>query len=198
MKKILSVISCLVSFSLFCNMAPEGFERFPNYYFVETGTFSGDGVQFALRAGFPEIHSLEIDSALVIQAKKRFKKQKKVHIYKGDSGLMLWNVIKNFKKPITFWLDGHNGFPDPKSKAKNCPVLEELEQIKKHPIKNHTIIIDDMHCSGTLLFDYITKEQIAKKIKEINSNYVISYIPGGDDGEYPCNIMVAQVGVKQS
>jgi len=71
--------------------------------------------------------------------------------------------------------------------------MEELEQIRKHPIKNHTIIIDDMHCCGTILFDYLTKEDIAHKILEINPNYVITFVDGGDEGEYKNNIMVAML-----
>jgi hypothetical protein len=71
--------------------------------------------------------------------------------------------------------------------------MEELEQIKGHPIKSHTIIIDDMHCCGTLLFDFLSREDIARKVMEINPAYEIIYVPGGDAGEYPVNIMVARV-----
>ena len=50
----------LIAGNLFANMAPEGFERFPNHYFVETGTYVGQGIRFALRANFSEIHSLAL------------------------------------------------------------------------------------------------------------------------------------------
>ncbi len=50
-----------------------------------------------------------------------------------------------------------------------------------------------MHCCGTILFDYITKEDIIQKIKEINPDYSIIYVDGGWFGEYPHNIMVAFV-----
>ncbi|MEX0940420.1 MAG: hypothetical protein WDZ41_03600 [Candidatus Babeliales bacterium] len=183
----------LLSFSLItANMGPEGFEAFPNKYFVETGTFSGDGIRFALRAGFREIHSIEINEKFFSEAKKKFKQNSNVHIWHGDSGKILLNVIRNIQEPITFWLDGHNGWPDPQQK-KNTPLLEELEQIKQHHIKTHTILIDDMHCCNMLLFDFITKEQIIEKIKEINPLYIITYIDGGDHGEYPNNIMVAYI-----
>lgn len=191
MKKLFLVL-LLTSYG-HANMSPEGFERFPNNYFVETGTYLGQGIGFALRAGFPVIHSVEIDHNFAMQARAVFARYPNVHIWEGDSGKMLWDVIKGIEAPITFWLDGHNGFPDPKSAQKNTPLMEELEQIKWHPVKTHTIIIDDMHCCGTLLFDFLTRDDIVRKIMEINSAYEITYVPGGDAGEYPVNIMVARV-----
>lgn len=35
--------------------------------------------------------------------------------------------IKKLNAPITFWLDAHSG--------NQCPLIEELEQIKRHKIK---------------------------------------------------------------
>lgn len=194
MLKMKAIIFLLCSgISIYANMAPEGFERFPNYYFVETGTFGGDGIRFAQRAGFPEIHSVEIDDHLFEQAKKNFAEYKNVHLYKGDSAKVLWDVIKDLDKPITFWLDGHNGFPVEGSGEQNCPLLEELEQIGRHAIKNHTIVIDDMHCAGKLHFDYITIDQLKEAVWKINPAYEITFVAGGGEGEYPENILVARV-----
>jgi hypothetical protein len=190
-KKVFLPLLLLLPTMALPNMASEGFERFMNHYFVETGTYLGSGIRFALRAGFPEIHSVEISPELAKNAKAMFAPFPQVHIWEGNSGTMLWDVIKDLDKPITFWLDGHMGAPNPHGKA--TPLLEELEQIKQHPIKNHTIIIDDMHCCGTALFDFITKEMIMHKIWTINPQYTIYFVPGGDAGEYKENIMVAQV-----
>lgn len=99
-------------------------------------------------------------------------------------------MIKDINQPITFWLDAHI-FPPRTDGGKNCPLIEELDQIKRHPIKTHTILIDDMHCAGTAAFDFLTKEDLIQKIHEINPEYKIRYIPGGNDGEYPENVMVA-------
>lgn len=190
--KYLFISSTFYFFFVQGNMSPLGFERFPNYYFVETGTYQGDGIRFALRAQFPEIHSIEINGQFVKRARMSFSRYSNVFIWQGSSGIMLWEVIKSMDRPITFWLDGHNGVPD-KSGGKNTPLMEELDQIKMHPIKIHTIVIDDMHCCGGVLFDYLTKEDIIRKIKEINLDYEIMYVDGGDDGEYANNIMVACV-----
>jgi hypothetical protein len=189
MKKLMVLLLCFFH-SLYAGMAPEGFERFPSQYFVETGTYGGDGVRFALRAKFPEIHTIEIDTALAKQAQNNFNKLHNVHVWCGDSGIMLKDVIKNMNKPITFWLDGHWGVPQLNG-AKCTPLLEELDQIKTHPIKTHTILIDDIRCCGTVLFDFLTKEQIIQKILEINPHYTIMYIDGSEDRKN--DIMVASV-----
>lgn len=190
-KLLLSILIC--SSGLIANMDPKtGFIPFPNYYFVETGTFGGDGIAFALQGDFTEIHSLEIEPSFVRGAKYRFKEESKVTIHQCDSGKDLYDIIKDMDKPITFWLDGHNGTPD-KNGGKNTPLIEELEQIKRHPIKTHTIIIDDMHCCNTILFDFLSREDIVKKVKEINPDYNVYFIAGGNDGEYPQNILVAEV-----
>ena len=192
MKKIVIGLLLLpMTGSLIANMGPQGFGQFKNDFFVETGTFGGDGIAKALSAGFKEIRSIESEVGHVRYARQRFSQDTNVYIFHGSSAEILWDVIQNISKPITFWLDAHI-FP-PVSGVKNCPLLEELEQIKRHPIKTHTILIDDMHCAGTAAFDFLTKEDLVKKILEINPDYTIRYVPGGDAGEYPVNVMVATV-----
>lgn len=176
--------------SLVANMGPQGFHAHPNNYFVETGCFNGDGIQKALQAGFPIIHSLDIDAGFLQNCRFRFQHYPQVHLWLKDSGKQLYEVIAGINEPITFWLDGHNGVPSTDG-SKNTPLLEELDQIKRHPIKTHTIMIDDMHCCETILFDYLTLADIIAKVLEINPNYIISFEPGGDEGEYPVNVLVA-------
>lgn len=189
--KITIALALLISATLNANMAPGGFKPFVQTYFIETGTYLGKGIQQALAAGFEIIYSIELNEQFANKARTKFAHNQNVHIINGNSGDMLYEVIKDINEPVTFWLDGHNGTYDPY--GENCPVLRELDQIKKHHIKTHTILIDDMHCAGTNLFDFITKEEIIAKIKEINPAYEIFYIPGGDAGEYPENVMVAIV-----
>src|SRR6185436_2527368 len=129
--------------------------------FVETGTYGGDGVQKALDAGFEEIHSIDINPVSIQDTQRRFKDQNNIHLHIKDTNYQLWDVIEAIEEPVVFWLDAHNGFPDPNAiGVKNTPLMEELDQIKKHPIKNHTILIDDLHCCETLLFDFLTLDQI--------------------------------------
>jgi hypothetical protein len=180
---------CIVSY-VYPNITSSGFENFPNHYFVETGTYVGGSVKLALHANFQEIYSIEIDGVLAAHAQTMFKDFNHVHIVHGDSSQVLWDIIKDMNKPITFWLDGHNssGIPLPQGRQ-NTPLLHELEQIKRHPIRTHTILIDDVRLLGTWEFDFITKEQLIQKVLEINPDYVITYI----DGYRPNDIMVAQI-----
>ena len=184
--------SLIINQNTFANMPRNGFKKFASTrYFIETGTHDGYSIDRALSAGFTFIHSIELDNKIVEGVIKRFKHNPYVHIWHGDSGSILYDVIADIDEPVTFWLDANSCSYNPT--GENTPLLRELDEIKRHHIKTHTILIDDMHCAGTRLFDFITKESIIAKIKEINPHYVIGYIPGGDDGEYPNNIMVAQI-----
>ncbi len=196
MRKSIPVLATLALFCfntpLFSNMGPAGFTDFPNYYFVETGTLGGEGIAMAKRTGlFQELYSIDIHLPFVEYARARFP-DPSMHFLQGNSACDLEALIKPLDKPITFWLDAHHGEPT-QNGEKNTPLMEELDQIKRHPIKTHTILIDDMHCTGMILFDYLTREQIAQKVLEINPRYTIEYVPGGNEGEYPNNIMVARV-----
>lgn len=176
------------------NMGPQGFHDYKKRIFVETGCFGGDGIQKAINAGFEVIYSMDISPICVKDSKARFINHPNVHIDVRDSGSQLWEVIEPINEPVTFWLDAHNGFADPDAiDVKNTPLIEELDQIKQHPIKTHTILIDDMHCCETILFDYLTIADIVNKVLEINPNYTIMFVPGGDDGEYPVNVLVAYI-----
>jgi len=186
----------IIFFNLNSNIGTAGFKNFSNHYFVETGSFSGDGIQKALEANcFNKIYSIEFDKIHINTCNTRFKENKNVKIIEGDSKNILWDIIKNLNRPITFWLDAHIYPPifDGTDGNKNAPIIEELEQIKKHPIKTHTILIDDMSCCGTLAFDYVTKQDLIKKIKEINPKYTITFIAGGDQDEVPDNILFAYI-----
>lgn len=192
MRLIISLMALLAVSSAWANIGPQGFYRHPNRYFVETGSQGGEGVQKALNAGFQIIHTFDIDPICIKDCNNRFPDDPRVHIWFLDSGKHLYNIIKDIDEPITFWLDGHNGWPDPDG-GKNTPLMEELEQIKWHKIKNHTIIIDDLHCCNTALFDFLTLGDIIKKVLEINPDYTITFEPGGNEGEYPANVLVASI-----
>lgn len=191
MKKIHFLFNCFaISMSLVANIGPQGFGEFRQNIFIETGTYRGDAIQLALDAGFKKIRSIEFDTNSYIKAKQRFRKNRNVDIYRGDSSVSLWKLIQDIKEPVTFWLDAHV-CPARTDGGKNCPLIEELDQIKQHPTKTHIILIDDMHCCDTVLFDYMNQKNLIDKIHEINPDYEIRYVDGGDAGEYKNNVMVA-------
>jgi hypothetical protein len=191
MKKFFLLLTSVVASSpLLANMGPQGFGEFRQKYFVETGTYFGESVHKALNDGFQEVRSIEQDGYWAKVVRDNFAKRPNVKIYHGDSSKDLWDMIKDIDEPITFWLDAHI-FPPRADGGKNCPLIEELEQIKQHPIKSHIILIDDMHCCGTAAFDFMGKEHFIAKLLEINPNYQIRYVDGGGAGEYKDNVMVA-------
>jgi hypothetical protein len=115
--------------------------------FVETGTFKGSGIRTALNCGFEEIHSIEIDPTIHARAQKMFASCPNVHLHLGDSADLLWPVIRGINEPITFWLDGHfePGFTLGKTEV---PIMEELDAVSMHHLKNHAILIDDINQVG--------------------------------------------------
>ena len=88
----------------------------------------------------------------------------------GDSSKILADVISPIDRRITFWLDAHvNDFGMAVDYDKT-PVMKELEIIANHPIKNHTVLIDDIeYCEqfGTSI------DEITEVLTAINSEYLI-------------------------
>lgn len=121
-----------------------------NNIFVETGSYWGDGIQVALDSGFNKIISLECNEIYYNHCLNRFSDKKNVEMHLGDSSVDLFNIIKDIDEPITFWLDAHFMCNDPEQNLDNhpgrgkIPLIDELSQIKKHQLKNHTILIDDI------------------------------------------------------
>lgn len=137
--------------------------------FVETGTFMGDTTNNAYRAIFNEIHTLELSERYYSAALRRFKDCRNLYVHLGDSSKILGLVISNINANILFWLDGHYSGNSTAKGIKNCPLIEELEHIKNHPIKTHIIMVDDIRLQGTEWI--ISLEEIKNKILEINKDY---------------------------
>lgn len=184
LKRILFLFVC----SLFADSQPDTFSKFPNRVFVETGSSWGIGIERALHARFDSIYSIEVGEDLFKHCVKQFADHPEVHLFHGDSGRLLYDIIKHVDEPITFWLDAHTDETVP-AWRKHSPVMEELEAIKRHPIKTHMILIDDVRLFGTLLFDFVTLAEIVNKILEINPNYEITYT----NGYITNDILVAQI-----
>lgn len=172
----------------------EIFQKYPNPIFIETGSQYGDGIQMALDAGFKTIYSIELGVDLYSHCIERFKGVSNVHLYKGDSSLVLPELLKDIKELATFWLDSHYCGIGTAIGNFNSPIMEELEAIKNHPIKNHIIMIDDLRgwYKDTYGFDTL---DLMKKIKEINPNYTFILEDGYDynlEIVYSNDILVAK------
>jgi hypothetical protein len=125
------------------------FKDYPGRYFVETGSYRGDAIQLAKDAGFKHIRSIDNDPENTKFCKHRFDLFRKptpdLRLYTGDSAEGLWSMIQDIYEPICFWLDAHSQWFDDEPVPENpFPLLKELHQIGMHPIKTHTILIDDI------------------------------------------------------
>jgi len=165
--------------------------QFPNEVFVETGTQRGAGIAAALEAGFEDVRSVELDEGLYNQALKRYMEDYRVMIFHGDSGEVLGQMMGDIRCPATVWLDAHQvhvrhcGF-----NRGNCPILRELDVLARHPVTEHTLLIDDYGLfekkfPGSLT---ITAEDVTVAILEINPWYETRVIDYGPKG-----ILVAEV-----
>lgn len=121
--------------------------RFDLRTLVETGTYMGDMV-WAMRNQFDEIHSVELDSRLHARASKRFKSYPRVHLYQGDSGKVLADVIPRLRGPSIFWLDGHYSAGITARGETDTPVLAEIGHVLRATRREHVILIDDARCFG--------------------------------------------------
>jgi hypothetical protein len=158
--------------------------KYVNTVFLETGTYKGDTINSVANSNVckPEkIISLELSDVFYNECVKRFENNSTILLYKANSKYDLYNIIKDIASPITFWLDSHwSGTPNVGCDVETvCPVLYELEQIKQHIIKTHTIMIDDIRLMNNSLDKYkgfpVTLPEIVKIIFEINPNYTIKY-----------------------
>ena len=181
--------------------------------FVETGTNSGEGVEYAIKSGFKKIISIDIEKRFTEEAELRFSKEKYPNVdcnfVTGNSAELLNSLICEVDDRILFWLDGHGC-------GKN-PLSEELKSIKNHKRNDHNILIDDVRMLGFKKGDDMyrlnvsgvekltahdqaivqaimeeswgentAKEKIIKSIMEINPDYNISYLGLGADIMYAC------------
>ena len=110
-------------------------ERFKLPVLVETGTNLGHMVNIQ-KSRFREIYSIELDEWLAARAKRKFAAYPHIHLYQGDSGVVLPTIVPQLKDRCLFWLDAHWG-------DESAPIKKELECIYRHPIRNHVLLIDD-------------------------------------------------------
>lgn len=134
--------------------------------FVETGTYKGETLQYC-KPFFKELYSIELSKDLYEDAQKKFRNNKNIYLYQGDSGEVLKNVMEKIKKPALFWLDGHYSQGITAKGKSNTPIIAELDHIFNHEVKGHVVLIDDARCfNGN--DDYPTLDELREKVKRYN------------------------------
>ena len=116
-------------------------KRYDHAVFIETGTFKGDMVNAQLH-NFSKIISIELGRHLYRRACKRFAEDYNVTILRGDSGTLLYYIMRKLNEPAIFWLDAHFAGGITAGAKKKVPVMKELDAIFSSPF-NHVILIDD-------------------------------------------------------
>lgn len=160
------------------------FLKYKTDIFIETGTHMGAGIDRALDIGYGKIFSTEIMEGYYNGSIEKFQDDENVFLYFGDSAIQLREILKRVSKKATFWLDAHMAGP-----GQPCPILYELEAIRKHEIKDHNILIDDVRDFGTEAHDYITIQQVQKALLKINFDYKFSFESSGIQD----NVLVATI-----
>lgn len=143
-----------------------------NKVFVETGSYDGRTIQQALDCGYGYVVSIELSDSYFNVCAARFAGNKRVKLVRGDSYHVLYAAIQDIQEPITFWLDAH--VQEGVFGTVHIPLLHELQQIARHPIKTHTIMIDDVRLMGSVYWGGgVTVEEVTAALYTINPHYNI-------------------------
>ena len=147
---------------------------------IEGGTFQGAMIE-ATQDIFRKIISIEIGQELVQKAQTKFAAQKHVEILHGDTTAVLPNTLKGIDKPCLFWLDSHYVPNSVFSRGKSdCPLLQELDIILKHKVKDHVILIDDARCfigPNAVSKDYPSFDQIKNFVNDLRDDLTLYLNP---------------------
>ena len=196
--KLLTLLLLLINFVTKTDIFPHVLDKYINQVFVCTGIASGEIFARAIEVNcatdaFSEIHGIEADLILAKHSQQfvipkyindyKPKKLNFCRVWHNNSITDLANIIHPIDKPITFVLASQ--FPDWNNPSKTNDILQELNQIKKHHIKEHTILIDYIY------FGNINLESIKNKLLEINPNYKFALENGGHIGKEINAVLVA-------
>lgn len=161
------------------------FKEYPNRVGIDIGSYRGDSIQAFLDAGFEEVRSIDISREQYLFCCDRFNLydkneplQKMIKLYEGDSSKMLWDMIADINEPMSFWLDAHSQLLEDEEyfHGMDFPLLEELKQISRHPIKCHHILIDDILVLTHPDITGWSRKTIEDAVMAINPAYQFQYV----------------------
>lgn len=140
--------------------------------FFETGTFTGESTRKAVKAGFDQIYSVELDIDRYKAAKKKFATIANITLFQGESVAVMREVLPKIMDPILFWLDAHPIWIEP-TPIPSTPLLDELRVIKECCTSSHIVIlIDDMSMVGTY-WKTFGMEDVERGIRLIDPQFTI-------------------------
>ena len=147
--------------------------------FLETGTFEGNTVQWAIdHKHFEKIYSVELLPDRYEFCRSRFSNNSDVEIILGDTTQVLGSIIEKINQPTLIYLDAH-----PVESV--FPIIQESNIIveKFYDLDNLFVCIDDERLFG---------EELKESTKQVYSQlgFVDSYV---DDSMIFCKIGRAHV-----
>jgi len=148
--------------------------------FVETGTYKGHGVQWAIDNNFKKIYSVEIHEGLYLESSEKFKDNSNVKISKADTLNFLNVVVPQLEDNTFFYLDAHVSDSDSGGHWDHpVPFIQESQIIvdKFFDLTKVIIAIDDVRLWGSSMIDGVVD---VFKDKDV----VLSYV---DDTYIFCN-----------
>lgn len=128
----------------------------PGAIFIETGTCYGRTVEFVLIHGAKSVRSVEGHEGRYKHCAELFANDDRVRLWHGHSKDCLKEMIEDLSEPAVFFLDAHPSGADSyghdevttgegEGFGQHEVLLAELKIIAAHPIKDHTILVDDQH-----------------------------------------------------
>jgi len=176
----------------------EVLRKYKKNILIETGTYMGMTTKGAIEElGYEKVYTIELQDYLYqisLGNLSHLITENKVVAIKGNSNEKLGEILAEINEPVTILLDAHidggNFVPNVTPDVNWCPLYEELEIIKNHHIKTHTILVDDVRIIGKIGWgSNVFIERIINMIKEINPGYQITY----EEGETPEDVLVANI-----
>jgi hypothetical protein len=153
------------------------FSKFKTINFVETGTLLGETIE-NVSAYFENIFTIELSPHYARCARERFHSQSHIRVIEGDSSKMIGPLCETLNTPTFFWLDGHYSSGDTAQGEKDCPLLEEIQEIVVKCKPACIIAIDDVRLFNKKAgedWTGITREAILQLVQSRLES--VSYFP---------------------
>jgi len=139
--------------------------------FVETGTYRGAGVHWALSKSFDSIITIEYAKALADRAAQLFEYEDSVCVRHGHSPDILAEIIPSLTTPTIFYLDAHEtGGWGAEWKIDNpCPLVDEISTIISnfYDINELIIVLDDERVLNGLVEGYPNIDTLSEMLSKL-------------------------------